>query len=154
MQYCQQCGVQAAGAATFCSACGTALDSGSASSAEAPAMSDLPKVWQTRFALIDRAGGAKLPQISLLTGGERGKVLFNLWGFLFGPFYYLAKGLWKKAIVLFVLSSALIFVVALALQKLGMNDPLIPNVIGPIIFAVRANLDYYKKKVLGDNGWW
>lgn len=22
------------------------------------------------------------------------------------------------------------------------------------LFAVRANIDYYKKMVLGDNGWW
>jgi len=24
----------------------------------------------------------------------------------------------------------------------------------PVIFATRANIDYYKKMVLGDNGWW
>jgi hypothetical protein len=107
--------------------------------------------WKTRFRLIERAGGVKLPNLKALAFGQRMKVMFNVLAFLFGPLYYLAKGLWKKALVLFA-----ICVVVVVVADLVMGDRL-GNAIGiatGALFAVRANIDFYKKKVLGDDGWW
>lgn len=107
--------------------------------------------WKTRFRLIERAGGAKLPNLKALSFGQRMKVMFNVLAFLFGPLYYLTKGLWKKALVLFA-----ICVVVVVVADLVMGDRF-GNAIGiatGALFAVRANIDFYKKKVLGDDGWW
>jgi len=107
--------------------------------------------WKTRFRLIERAGGVKLPNLKALSFGQRMKVMFNVLAFLFGPLYYLTKGLWKKALVLFA-----ICVVVVVVADLVMGDRF-GNAIGiatGALFAVRANIDFYKKKVLGDDGWW
>lgn len=65
--------------------------------------------WKRVFHLVEEAGGygfhfgfffwLKHPQA--LTWGERFKAGFSLWGFFFGPLYYLAKGLWAKALIFF-----------------------------------------------------
>lgn len=107
--------------------------------------------WKTRFRLIERAGGVKLPNLKALSFGQRMKVMFNVLAFLLGPLYYLTKGLWKKALVLFA-----ICVVVVVVADLVMGDRF-GNAIGiatGALFAVRANIDFYKKKVLGDDGWW
>lgn len=107
--------------------------------------------WKTRFRLIERAGGAKLPNLKALSFGQRMKVMFNVLAFLFGPLYYLTKGLWKKALVLFA-----ICVVVVVVADLVMGDRF-GNAIGiatGALFAIRANIDVYKKMVLGDDGWW
>uniref|UniRef100_UPI003F4FEBAF DUF2628 domain-containing protein n=1 Tax=Caballeronia sp. LjRoot34 TaxID=3342325 RepID=UPI003F4FEBAF len=43
------------------------------------------------------------PQARQLSGKERRTIRSNIWAFLFGPFYYLFLGMWKKAITLTVL---------------------------------------------------
>ncbi len=53
--------------------------------------------WKRTFHLLVKAGGPRLPNLQALSGGERFKVSFNILGFLFGPFYYLAKGVEKGA---------------------------------------------------------
>lgn len=109
--------------------------------------------WRLKFELMEKAGGPKFPRIKELSFGERMKVVFSIWGFLLGPFYYLAKGMWKKAISL----TAVVFVLILLLEKILEAFDLpeaITSFIGPAIFATRANIDYYKKMILGENGWW
>jgi len=111
--------------------------------------------WKTRFHIIEKAGGVKLPQFKALSFGERMKINFGILPFLFGPFYYLAKGMWKKAITLFLLCVVLVVVLAVLLELVGLGR--FSNSLGygvAAVFAVRANIDYYKKMVLGQNGWW
>lgn len=118
-----------------------------------PSNRPVDEKWQLKFTLMDQAGGPKFPQIKKLSLGERMKVVFSIGGFLFGPFYYLAKGMWKKAISL----TAVVFVMILVLDQIltAFDLPgVITNLIGPAIFATRANVDYYKKIILGENGWW
>lgn len=117
-------------------------------------MLDVPEKWKQKFALIEKAGGPKLPKYNELAGNERSKVIFNIWGFLFGPFYYLAKGMWKKAIVLTALCLPAVILLDIALDSFSSRFSVITNFIVPAVFAVRANLDFYKKTVLADNGWW
>ncbi|WP_411882319.1 DUF2628 domain-containing protein [Polaromonas sp. YR568] len=111
--------------------------------------------WKARFQLIEKAGGVKLPDAKALGSGERMKVMFNVLAFLFGPIYYLAKGMWKKAIALFVVCVAVVVLIQLLLEITGyaqFGKPLGYGVAA--VFAIRANIDYYKRMVLGQNGWW
>lgn len=107
--------------------------------------------------LIDKAGGLNsgfksffvpFQNHKALTFGERYKIGFNIWGFIFTFFYYLYHKMWKKALTLTVISFALIFVI----------DYFFPNnyityVISSLIFGSRANIDLYKKYKLKSNDW-
>lgn len=111
--------------------------------------------WKRTFHLLVKAGGPRLPNLQALSGGERFKVSFNILGFLFGPFYYLAKGMWKKALSLFAACLAVLIPLSLTLEYFGLDA--LANALGygaAAVFAVRANIDYYKKACLDDNGWW
>ena len=111
--------------------------------------------WKAKFQLIEKAGGVKLPDAKALSSGERMKVMFNVLAFLFGPFYYLAKGMWKKAISLFVVCVAAVVLIELLLEMVGYGQLGKALTYGSAaVFAIRANIDYYKKMVLGQNGWW
>lgn len=111
--------------------------------------------WKQRFRAIEKAGGPKLPKLKSLSTGERFKVSFNVLAFLFGPIYYASKGMWKKALSLFGVCFVTIIVVAVVLELVGLGR--FANALGygaAAIFGVRSNIDYYKKMVLGDDGWW
>jgi len=115
---------------------------------------DLPQIWRIRFDLIEQAGGPSLPRKNKLTRGERTRTLFNVWGLLFGPLYYLVKGMWRKAL-LFWLPSLLLVLIEVAFPDVDLG-PLDRGVglATAALCALRANVDYYKKMVLHDNGWW
>lgn len=158
MAFCSKCGTELAAAAAYCGSCGTVASAsngvphneglGSAALAQ-----EISEAWKERFALIEKAGGVKLPKLGELESTEKRKVLFNIWGLLFAPFYYLAKGMWKKAIVLAALSIVIALVIDALLGESRIVD-LMTNLIAPALFAVRANVDFYKKTILGDNNWW
>lgn len=76
---------------------------------------------------------------------------FNILALLFGPIYYLIKGLWQQALV--YTGAWLVTVVVLA--SLGVNDMLLQAVgFGfTALFATRANIGYYKKEVFGEATW-
>jgi hypothetical protein len=159
MVFCSKCGTEVAATAVFCGSCGTAITLAEAKPFQGAASSVIPaqevsEAWNIKFALLEKAGGPKLPKARELAFGERTKVVFNVWGFLFGPFYYLAKGMWKKAIVLLALCIAAIVILEIILETMGVADSKITNFIAPAVFATRANIDFYKKIVLNDNGWW
>lgn len=111
---------------------------------------DVSASWKRKFRLIDKAGGPDLPQFRDLPFGERLGVNFNVLGFLFGPFYFLAKGLWRQAVLYFIFALALFFVFeAMGLGKFARS-------IGyglAAAYALRANVSYYRKVVLGDAPW-
>ena len=91
-----------------------------------------------------------MPKSERIRGGT-----FNILAFLFGPFYYIAKGMWKKGIALFFVCFIAVLLLEIVLNMFGfakMGKALGYGV--SAVFAVRANVDYYKKMVLGDNGWW
>ena len=112
--------------------------------------------WKARFYLIKKAGGPKLPLRKALSASERRKVGgFNVLGFFFGPIYYATKGMWRKGLSLFALSVVIIVVVELVLSQFGYAKLGSAASYGVgAIYAVRANIDYYKKMVLVENGWW
>lgn len=111
--------------------------------------------WKQKFHLLEKAGGPRLPNLKALSAGERFKIVFNILAFLFGPLYYLAKGMWRKALSMFGACFVVIVLIGVALDLVGLGR--IANGMGygaAAVFAIRANIDYYKKMVLGENGWW
>ena len=109
--------------------------------------------WKKKFTNIEKAGGTKIPDARQLSFGERLSVSFNILAFIFGPFYYAAKGMWRKALTLLGISIIIIVAVEVACRFMEI-DSSFSNVIGPAIFSSRATIDFYKKTVLNDNGWW
>jgi len=112
--------------------------------------------WKIRFRAIYAAGGPKLPQLKSLPKKDRRKAYaLNFYAFFFGPFYYAAKGMWKRGLVLLALSMAVVIPLGIVLDTYGLlrlSKSLVYGV--SALYAIRANLDYYKKMVLQDNGWW
>jgi hypothetical protein len=112
--------------------------------------------WKHKFALIEKAGGAKLPRMKELKFGERMNVMFNIWAFLFGPIYYAVKGMWRKAIAYTVLAVLASTLLDLLLELAGINPEPLSRPIGlgmAAAFATLANISYYKKVMLSDKGW-
>jgi hypothetical protein len=148
MSNCQNCGAENLAALVNCTACGTTMPP-----ADLP--DDISQIWRIRFDLIEKAGGRGLPMRQQLSFGEHFRMTWNIWAFLFGPFYFLVKGMWRKALVYWLLGF-----VPLMLIDLASPD----NELGPLKFDVniaaaawcmlRSNTDYYRKLVLKDNGWW
>lgn len=151
MDTCQQCGSGVNVIKPECATCGTPIRRPQA----APASTDLSPAWRARFELIDKAGGASLPGLKSLSMGERFK-LMNWWALFFGAFYYIAKGMWRKGIALAVVLVLASMVVSLIIDMLALpiySDGLTTGA-SAALFSLRANIDYYKKIVLGQNGWW
>lgn len=150
MSTCKQCGTGNAPRKTNCTTCGTVLSLGTP---DLPA--DIGPLWRMRFDLIEKAGGPKLPHRKRLRFGQNLRVLFNLWALLFGPFYYIAKGMWRKAITIFLPGYVVLLLINM-LAPFGELDFIMRGVEGAMValFNLQANVSYYRKIVLGNNGWW
>ncbi|SFU29292.1 zinc-ribbon domain-containing protein [Pseudoduganella namucuonensis] len=150
MPFCQQCGSQASDTADFCFNCGADVAS------TAIALPGISPGWKARFAVLQKAGGVDMPQSIALTMGERAMVRFNLLAFLFGPAYYAVKGMWRKALTLCALSLVLMLLFRMLLAGVGLGGSGFVHtayLIAPALFATRANVDYFTKMVLRDDGW-
>jgi hypothetical protein len=157
MVFCRGCAKEIHETAPSCPGCGAPQNVPQSQAAAAAGLNNeseaISESWKSRFALLEKAGGVKIPNIKNLQFGERRKVVFNVWGFLFGPLYYLAKGMWKKAISLLGVAILAIVVLEVICKTIGISDT-VTNFVAGAIFATRATIDYYKKVKLGDNGWW
>lgn len=155
MVFCRGCGHQIHESAPACPKCGAPQSSLKSTTAAAGQMIEgLSDSWKNKFILIEKAGGVKLPNIKKLTFGERSKIITNIFGFLFGPIYYIIKGMWKKAITLTLISAIIVFCISIIAVMFG--KPSIANManfIGAAIFGSRANIDYFKKIRMNDDGW-
>jgi hypothetical protein len=150
MSTCQHCGIGNAPHRQLCTTCGTELPKLSTGVSE-----ELSALWRIRFDLVEKAGGPKVPLLNRLRFGQRFRLGFNLWALLFGPLYYVAKGMWRKALATLCLSLA-VFIFIRVLAPDGALDSLgkaMQTTIGAW-YILTANVNYYKKVVLGDNGWW
>lgn len=81
--------------------------------------SELAPVWQRRFAFFDRYGlpnGSRegLMAARELSFVERMQLNSNILAFLFGPFYFMVKGMWRKGLTLLLAELAGVVVVVLA----------------------------------------
>ncbi|BBZ15165.1 DUF2628 domain-containing protein [Mycobacterium branderi] len=119
-------------------------------------INDVPQRWQQRFAFFDAYG---LPSSSpaareaykALPFGARFRLTGNFPAFLFGPFYFMAKGMWRKGITLLAAAIAL----AAAMVVLPVPDS-IARPVG-VAFAVAvmltANYAYYLHVVKRSRSW-
>lgn len=97
--------------------------------------------------------GAKLPKLWSLPAKEVAAIKLNGWAFLFGPFYYAAKGMWKTALSLLGLAIVILFGGAVVLEAMGISPDLL-LLVGPAIFMGQANVSYYRRVKEGLNRWW
>ena len=112
--------------------------------------------WKRRFKAMRKAGGPSLPNFKNLSREER-KALspFNALAFLFGPFYYLAKGMWKKGLTLFVLCLVGLLILDTVMVLVGLGSyARATGFAAAAVYGTLANRDYYAKMVLGHDGWW
>jgi len=82
---------------------------------------------------------------------KKENIMYNWWAFIFSVFWYFAKGMWKKGLLLIAVSFALNLIVYFIFSSLK------PNIGGYFImaYALRAaNYDYYRNKVLKEDFWW
>jgi len=114
----------------------------------------LSETWVRRFRLIEKAGGVGLRDSRNLTAGERASLTFNIWGMIFGPFYYLVKGMWRKSLSYTLVCFVIIEIVVLIGEHYNYRGVREMGFITAVMFALRANVDYYKKMRLGDKSWW
>lgn len=111
---------------------------------------DVSDAWKRKFRLIEKAGGPDLSDARKLQSGERRAIGFNFLAFFFGPLYFLAKGLWRPALMYSILAIAL----GVVLQMLSKGR--LSHGVGygfAAVYAVRADLLYYRKVVLGEMSW-
>jgi Protein of unknown function (DUF2628)/zinc-ribbon domain len=167
MVFCRSCGKEMSADAAFCPHCGASQTSASpapnggsqasvSSSTASTASVAVSDAWKLKFSLIEKAGGTKLPMANDLSFGERGKAIFNVLGFFFGPIYYFAKGMWKRGLTYLAMGIVLVVGIDWLMTYFGVSGSMrsLQNFVLPAIYATRANIDYYKKMVLNDNGWW
>lgn len=114
---------------------------------------DVSDRWKAKFHVIDKAGGPGLPRLHQLPRSERNSVGFNVGAYVLTVFYYLAKGMWRKGIAYLSISLAVIFALIMLFDALGWQsaERALPFVVGAW-YAIRADVDYYRKNVLGDDG--
>ena len=109
---------------------------------------DVGDGWKDVFRLIEKAGGAKLPRFRDLANKERRAIQSNWRAFFLGPFYFLAKGLWRPALVVFATAVA----IGLGLEAMGLGGVKTGMAVGFYCY-MRANVLYYRLKVDGEQPW-
>ena len=173
MSYCEKCGSKLGVDAAFCGSCGAGVKKNATAKNDAKPLQhaigdvksalqtieslDVSSKWKHKFVLIESAGGPSMPKWKSMSVRERLKFpQMNLLALLFGPIYYLAKGMWKKALTYSAAVMIAVLLITIFLESLAVSESVIRAVSysGCFWFASRANIDFYKKMVLSENGWW
>ncbi|MGY0505250.1 DUF2628 domain-containing protein [Luteimonas sp. e5] len=118
--------------------------------------------WKAYFKGLQNAGGLGAPALKDLPPEERKLRLKEvqpppvsmILAFAFGLLYYIAKGMWKKGLVLLAITVPPVFILSMILYFIG-GETLAnaTRFLIAAIFAYSAPRDFYATKVLGDNGW-
>jgi hypothetical protein len=111
---------------------------------------DVSESWKQRFRLIERAGGIAMKHARDLDPGERRGLTINWMAFFFGPFYFLAKGLWRQALG-YLLVWIGVVVVCVLMHWEGILRPM--GIGFNVAYSMRANVGYYARVVLGEPIW-
>lgn len=117
---------------------------------------DLSPMWQKRFAFFRRFG---LPRSSpqaresyrALGLSERMDVSANVLAFVFGPVYFLAKGMWRKGLALLLVE----FTVLMVLGNLGFPEIGLRAIgVGfSVIATITANYAYFLHVTRSSRSW-
>lgn len=122
---------------------------------------DLKPKWRERFAFFDAYGAPSSPEFraafKALPRGKKRLVNMNFFGFFFGPFYFFALGLWKKALSFIALALGLGVLEVLFTMFTGIDIPHAVDTGLSVGFAmmigISTNYAYYLKVVKGSQGW-
>ena len=117
---------------------------------------ELSTTWQKRFAYFDRHGPvSSTPKgrgaFQLLPFADKLRLGGNIWAFLFGPLYFLVKGMWRKGLTL--LAAAVGLTVPVLLFDVGSAVERVTALLVPVFSLVAANYAYYLHVVEGNQSW-
>lgn len=122
----------------------------------------LSKAWQHKFDLLQKIGSdhqsiyraMRTAEYKALGFRDKQRITFNPWAFIFGPFYYFAKKMWAKGLL--ILACIWLLATALTLVEV-VFDFSIPDVVywipSAVICAQLASHDYYRKVMKDENFW-
>jgi len=125
---------------------------------------DVSERWKTYFKGMLKHGGLKANRFAVAGRSVEERVATSkelrqpfsscLLAFMFGLFYYLAKGMWRKGLVLLLMVLGVQIVLGFVLFMIG-GEALAnaTGFLGGAIFAMTAPRDFYAFKVEGDQGW-
>lgn len=124
---------------------------------------DVSDRWKQYFKGVQKYGGLEAQQFKAIPKGPARMAAAKemappmsafLLAFVFGFFYYLAKGMWKKGLVLALITFVFLTILVTLLYLVG-GDTLAGGArfLGGAIFGIMAPRDFYSFKVLDDKGW-
>lgn len=106
--------------------------------------------WNKKFDILEKIGAGNglksyFENYKLLSFGERFKIGFNVFAFMFGPFYYFVKRMWFKGAFLLGAIVTLNVILTLIESAFDTTFPMaIYQMPGAAICASFANYDYYR----------
>ncbi|BBZ03023.1 hypothetical protein MCHIJ_24600 [Mycolicibacterium chitae] len=121
-----------------------------------PDSTEVPAAWQQRFAFFQQYGPVgSTPEAKAayraLPFGARMRLGFNIWAFLFGPVYFLVKGMWRKGLT--VLGVAVTLGVASVLLGVPDNWDRAFAIGFTAAIATVTNWAYYLHVAEGSQSW-
>ncbi|TDZ43039.1 DUF2628 domain-containing protein [Mycobacteroides franklinii] len=115
--------------------------------------SDLSAYWRLKFDFYDRYGTRITPELVAAAQARsfatRIRSAINLPALFFGAAYFIAKGMWRKAITLMLFGLALEVVLYLTFPALGFSG-LTAN---GAMYMILAGPAYYRHRVKGSRSW-
>ena len=116
----------------------------------------LAPVWQNRFAFFSQYGlPTSTPQgreaFKALSFWERFRLNSNFLAFLFGPFYFMVKGMWRKGVALLVAA----LVVGTLISVLGLPSGVMrfTSLAFALAASMTANYAYFLHVTRGSTSW-
>lgn len=117
----------------------------------------LTPVWQRRFAFFDAYGlpgstAESREAFRQLSFWEKGRINTNVLAFLFSPFYFFVKGMWRKGLTLVLIAAALALVFGFLLEV----PPAVEtgaSLAMPALAMTTANYAYYLHLVKHSQSW-
>ena len=118
---------------------------------------DCNESWQKRFEILESIDGNifNIKKSTKLPYGDKLRISINIWGFIFGPFYYMAKGMWIKGLILTLLAIGWHFVLLWSGLLLTLPDGvrIVVTLVFPLYCMSFATYDYYRKVVHNEETW-
>ncbi|SHP08782.1 Protein of uncharacterised function (DUF2628) [Mycobacteroides abscessus subsp. bolletii] len=115
--------------------------------------SDLSAYWRLKFDFYDRYGTRFTPEAVAAAKARpfavRMRSFINLPALFFGPIYFVAKGMWRKAITVMLFGLFLGVVVYLAVPGLGFGG----FSTNGAVYMILAGPAYYRHRVVGSRSW-
>ncbi|WNG86663.1 DUF2628 domain-containing protein [Mycobacterium sp. ITM-2016-00317] len=118
----------------------------------------LSESWRIRFAYFETYGSVwSTPEgkqaYRALSAWDRVCISWNVLAFLFGPAYFLAKGMWRKGVTLLLVACALSAAVLAVDPGAALVRAVVLIVPVPVLAMATANYAYYLHVVEGSRSW-